>query len=35
MNRRHIQVSVLPRGGKTSIRVSENLHQLAGKTFVP
>ena len=30
---RSIEVSVLPRGGKTTIRVSENLTQLAGGIF--
>jgi len=31
--RRSIQVAVLPRGGKTTIRVSENLRNLAGGLF--
>jgi serine/threonine-protein kinase len=31
--RRNVQVSVVPRGGKTTIRVSENLRNLAGGLF--
>ena len=31
--RRSVQVAVLPRGGKTTIRVSENLRNLAGGLF--
>jgi serine/threonine-protein kinase len=32
-NGRDVQVSVLPRGGKTAIRVSDNLTQVAGGIF--
>jgi hypothetical protein len=31
--RRNVQVSVVPRGGKTTIRVSENLRNLVGGLF--
>jgi eukaryotic-like serine/threonine-protein kinase len=32
-NRRNLQVSVIPRGGKTTIRVSERLNGVAGALF--